>query len=111
MYTYSERPGTLAARKYKDDVPHQVKKDRLTEIIKVQAASSAASNKRDLNKTFEVLIEGDSKKSKEDFRGRTSHFKVIVFPKIDGYKPGDYVQVHVDNMTSGTLLGLSLIHI
>lgn len=105
MYTYSERPGTLAARKYEDDVPHKVKKARLTEIIKVQAASSAASNKKDLNKTFEVLIEGDSKKSKEEFRGRTSHFKVIVFPKIDGVQPGDYVQVHVNNMTSGTLLG------
>jgi tRNA-2-methylthio-N6-dimethylallyladenosine synthase len=105
MYTYSERPGTLAARKYKDDVPHDIKKRRLTEIIKVQAASSAASNKKDLHKTFEVLIEGDSKKSKADFRGRTSHFKVIVFPKIEGYKPGDYAMVHVDNMTSGTLLG------
>ncbi len=105
MYTYSERPGTLAARKHTDDVPHAVKKRRLTEIIKVQAASSAASNKKDLNKTFEVLIEGDSKKSKADFRGRTSHFKVIVFPKIEGYKPGDYAMVHVDNMTSGTLLG------
>ena len=105
MYVYSERPGTLAARKYKDDVPLATKKSRLSEIIKVQAECSAESNKRDLNKTFEVLIEGDSKKSKDDFKGRTSHYKVIVFPKLNGYKPGDYVQVHVNNMTSGTLLG------
>jgi len=105
MYTYSERPGTLAARKYEDDVPHAVKKRRLSEIIKVQAKSSYESNLKDIGKTFEVLIEGDSKKSKDDFKGRNSQFKMIIFPKLPDLKPGDYVNVKVDSLTSGTLLG------
>jgi len=105
MYTYSERPGTLAARKYEDDVPHAIKKRRLSEIIKVQAKSSYKSNLKDIGKTFEVLIEGDSKKSKDDFKGRNSQFKMIIFPKLPDLKPGDYVNVKVDSLTSGTLLG------
>lgn len=105
MYTYSERPGTLAARKYEDDVPHAVKKRRLSEIIEVQAKSSYNSNLKDIGKTFEVLIEGDSKKSKEEFKGRNSQFKMIVFPKLPGISPGDYVNVKVNSLTSGTLIG------
>ena len=105
MYHYSERPGTLAARKYSDDVPHKTKQRRLSEIIKVQAQSSLNSNLKDIGKTFEVLIEGDSKKSKEQFKGRNSQYKVIVFPKQPGLNPGDFVFVKVEQVTSGTLIG------
>ena len=105
MYFYSERPGTLAARKYDDDIPLETKKRRLAEVIKLQAEVSRASNEKDVGKTFEVLIEGDSKKSSEHFKGRNSQFKVIVFPKVEGLEPGDYAQVNVTSFTSGTLLG------
>ncbi len=105
MYFYSERPGTLAARKYDDDIPLETKKRRLAEVIKLQAEVSRASNEKDVGKTFEVLIEGDSKKSAEHFKGRNSQFKVIVFPKVEGLEPGDYAQVNVTSFTSGTLLG------
>jgi len=105
MFFYSERPGTLAARKYVDDVPLEVKKRRLSEVIAVQSRVSEASNARDIGKTFKVLIEGNSKKSDLHFKGRNSQNKVIIFPKVEGYKPGDYIQVKVDKMTSATLLG------
>ena len=104
-YFYSERPGTLAARKYEDDVPLEVKKRRLSEIIEVQADISHKHNIRDLGKTFEVLVEGDSKKSKEHYKGRNSQFKMVIFPKSDNIKPGDYVHVKIDKVTRGTLLG------
>lgn len=104
-YYYSERPGTLAARKYEDDVPLEVKKRRLSEVIDVQSVISHESNKRDIGKTFEVLIDGNSKKNKDQFKGRNSQFKVIVFPKEEGVKLGDYVHVKVDRVTSGTLIG------
>lgn len=105
MFYYSERPGTLAERKYEDDVPLEVKKQRLSEIIQLQQKISQAHNDRDLGKTFKVLIEGDSRKSKEDFRGRNSQNKMIVFPKVADHKPGDYVHVKVTEASSATLLG------
>lgn len=105
MFAYSERPGTLAAKKYEDDIPLEVKKRRLSEVIKVQARMSKESNERDLGKTFKVLIEGDSKKSDLQFKGRNSQNKVIVFTKQNGYKIGDYCLVKIDRLTSATLLG------
>ena len=106
MFSYSERPGTLAARRYEDDVPEDVKKRRLTEIIKLQNGHSAKSYKNDIGKTFEVLIEGDSKKSENDWCGRNSQNKMIVFPKGNyNLNKGDYVHVQVNDATSATLLG------
>ncbi len=105
MYFYTERPGTLAARKFTDDVPLETKKRRLAEVIEIQARMSHESNKRDLGKTFEVLIEGDSKRSSEHFKGRNSQYKAVVFPKVAGLKAGDYCHVEIDKVTSGTLLG------
>lgn len=106
MFIYSERPGTLAARRYADDIPLEVKKRRLEEIVAKQNRLSLESNQRDLGKTFKVLIEGDSKKSSEEWMGRNSQFKVVVFPKENrNLKPGDYVEVKVHSCTQGTLLG------
>jgi tRNA-2-methylthio-N6-dimethylallyladenosine synthase len=106
MFFYSERPGTLAARRYTDDVPEEVKKRRLEEIVRLQNRLSLAKNREDLGKTFEVLIEGDSKKSVDDWRGRNSQNKVVVFPKAGHHvRKGDYVQVEVNNCTGATLIG------
>jgi len=105
MFFYSERPGTLAARKYEDDVPEKEKKRRLSEIIRLQNQVSFEHNKKDIGKTFEVLIEGNSKKSDRDFKGRNTQNKVIVFPKKEGLKPGDYAYVTVKEATSATLIG------
>ena len=105
MYYYSERPGTLAAKKYKDDIPEEVKKRRLTEIVALQRSLALAHNQNDINQTYEVLIEGDSKKSIDDFKGRNGQNKMVIFPKSDLYKPGDYVQVHVTSVTGGSLIG------
>lgn len=105
MFFYSERPGTLAAKKYEDDIPLAVKKRRLTEVVEAQRDASMASNEKDANKIFKVLIEGDSKRSDQDFKGRNTQNKMIIFPKKEGLKKGDYVQVKVTNMTSATLLG------
>jgi len=105
MFFYSERPGTLAARKYEDDIPLKVKKRRLQEIIRLQTQVSYAHNQRDIGKTFKVLIEGDSKRSDKEFKGRNSQNKMIVFPKAEGYQPGDYCQVRVEEVTSATLRG------
>jgi tRNA-2-methylthio-N6-dimethylallyladenosine synthase len=106
MFYYSERPGTLAAKKYPDDIDEATKKRRLTEIIDMQSQVSLAHNKADIGKTFNVLIEGNSKKSSEEWRGRNSQNKVIIFPKEDlGLKLGDYVDVIVNDATSATLLG------
>ncbi|MDF1694855.1 MAG: tRNA (N6-isopentenyl adenosine(37)-C2)-methylthiotransferase MiaB [Saprospiraceae bacterium] len=109
MFFYSERPGTMAARKYEDDIPLEVKKRRLSEVIEVQSKISAESNALDVGKTFKVLIEGNSKKSDLHFKGRNSQNKVIIFPKVDGYKPGDYIQIKVDKVTSATLLGNAVV--
>ena len=106
MFFYSERPGTLAARKYKDDIPTEVKKRRLAEVIALQNELSLQHNQQDIGKTFEVLIEGDSKRSDKDFKGRNSQNKMIVFPKKEGLKKGDYVQVKVLDATSATLKGV-----
>jgi tRNA-2-methylthio-N6-dimethylallyladenosine synthase len=106
MFFYSERPGTLAARRYSDDVPEEVKKKRLDEIVKLQNRLSRESNQQDVGKTFKVLIEGDSKRSKLDWMGRNSQNKVIVFPK-EHYtlNIGNYVMVTVNNCTGATLIG------
>ncbi len=109
MFYYSERPGTLAARKYEDDIPLEVKKKRLQEIIRLQTQISYQHNQQDIGKTFKVLIEGDSKKSKDDFKGRNSQNKMIVFPKVEGYKPGDYIYVKVEDATSATLKGQAVL--
>lgn len=105
MFFYSERPGTLAARKYPDDIPEDVKKRRLNEVIRLQTAISLQHNRNDIGKTFKVLIEGNSRKSAADFCGRNSQNKMVVFPKKEGLKPGDYVHVRVREATSATLLG------
>jgi tRNA-2-methylthio-N6-dimethylallyladenosine synthase len=106
MFVYSERPGTLAERRYEDDVPDEVKKKRLVEIVELQNRLSLESNKKDIGKTFKVLIEGDSKKSDKDWMGRNSQNKVLVFPKENyDLKKGDYVEVKVYDCTQATLLG------
>ncbi|NUQ23055.1 MAG: tRNA (N6-isopentenyl adenosine(37)-C2)-methylthiotransferase MiaB [Saprospiraceae bacterium] len=105
MFFYSERPGTLAARKFPDDISMDVKKRRLNEIIRLQNHVSLKHNKADIGKTFKVLIEGDSKKSDQEFKGRNSQNKMVVFPKAEGYRPGDYVFVKVKEASSATLIG------
>jgi tRNA-2-methylthio-N6-dimethylallyladenosine synthase len=106
MFFYSERPGTLAQKRYKDDIPEEVKKKRLQQIVEMQSRLSLQSNKRDIGKTFQVLIEGDSKRSDKDWMGRSSQNKVIVFPKHNyNLKKGDYVHVKVNDCTQATLLG------
>ena len=105
MFYYSERPGTLAARKYEDDIPLEVKKRRLNEVIRLQNQISFKHNQADIGKTFKVLIEGDSKKSDQDFKGRNSQNKMLVFPKKEGLKVGDYCEVKVLDATSATLKG------
>lgn len=104
MFKYSERPGTLAARKFEDDVPEDVKGRRLQEIITLQAEHSLASNQADIGKVFEVLVEGPSRKSDEEYCGRNSQNKMIVFPRQD-VKAGDYVKVLVERCSQATLMG------
>lgn len=104
MFFYSERPGTLAAKKFEDDIPLDVKKRRLQEIIDKQSELSLKRNKRDVGKVHKVLVEGFSKRSAEELRGRNSENKVVIFPKRDFVK-GDYVDVFVDRCTGGSLLG------
>lgn len=104
MFKYSERPGTLAARKYSDDVREEIKTRRLNEIIELQSRLSLQSKKQDIGKTFKVLAEGYSKKSNVHLTGRTSGNKVVVFPE-QGYKPGNFVEVLIENCTSATLIG------
>jgi len=106
MFKYSERPDTLAQKKYEDDVPEEVKSTRLQEIIDLQQQLSHESNKRDIGKTFEVLVEGQSKKSADFLMGRNSQNKVVVFPK-ENYEKGDYVLVKVNDCTPATLIGES----
>jgi tRNA-2-methylthio-N6-dimethylallyladenosine synthase len=104
MFAYSERPGTLAARKMEDDVPEPVKMRRLQEIVDLQQDISAKRTARFLNQTVEVLIEKESKKSEAHWSGRISENVVTVFPK-ENYKPGDFVLVKVTDCTSATLIG------
>jgi tRNA-2-methylthio-N6-dimethylallyladenosine synthase len=106
MFFYSERPGTLAQRRYQDDIPLDVKKRRLQEIVELQGKLSHQSNLKDIGKTFKVLIENTSKRSEEDWMGRNSQNKVVIFPKgTANLKPGDYALVKVKECTQATLLG------
>lgn len=104
MFKYSERPGTKAARRMKDDVPEEVKSRRLTEMIALQNKLSAKSKKADNGKVFEVLVEGVSKRSEDFLNGRTSQNKVVVFP-AGNVKTGEYVNVIIEKTTSATLVG------
>ena len=104
MFKYSERPDTVAAKKFEDNISEEIKSKRLTEIINLQRQLSHHSNKADIGKVFEVLVEGTSKKSKEQLSGRNSQNKVVVFPK-ENYKVGDYVQVKITDCTTATLVG------
>jgi len=104
MFKYSERPGTKAAIKLKDDVPEEVKSRRLTEIIELQNKLSQTAKTKDINRIYEVLVEGTSKKSENDLFGRTSQNKAVVFPGKN-FKPGDIVKVRINDCTSATLLG------
>ena len=107
MFYYSERPGTLAARHYPDDVPLDVKTRRLNEIIALQSELSLKSNQNDIGKTFKVLVEGPSKKNPDELCGRSGSNKMCVFPGC-GHKAGDYVDVKVLSCTSATLIGESV---
>lgn len=104
MFKYSERPGTYASKHLPDNVAEDVKIKRLEQMIELQNELSAESNKRDIGKTFEVLVEGYSKRSREDLFGRTGQNKVVVFPK-QNYHIGDFVQVKITDASSATLLG------
>ena len=104
MFAYSERPKTLAERKFKDDVPEELKKKRLQEIVDLQQIHSAIRTKEGLGKVHRVLIEGVSKKSKEQYFGRNSQNTTVVFPK-GNYKPGDYANVLATSCTTATLIG------
>ncbi len=104
MFKYSERPGTLAAKKYADDVPEEVKTRRLTAIIEKQQALSLQSNKKNIGTTVEVLVEGSSKRDKTMAMGRAANNKVVIFPD-KGFKPGDYVPVKIADCSSATLKG------
>jgi tRNA-2-methylthio-N6-dimethylallyladenosine synthase len=107
MFFYSERPNTYAARKLVDDIPLEVKKRRLAEIIERQQQHSLQRNQAYVGQVVEVLVEGPSKKSPDDLFGRTTQNTVVVFPKKN-HQPGDFVQVLVDRCTPATLLGESL---
>jgi tRNA-2-methylthio-N6-dimethylallyladenosine synthase len=104
MFKYSERPKTLAERRFTDDVPENVKGKRLDQIIEKQLASSLASNKRQIGTVQKVLIEGKSKRSDEHLCGRTGRNSMVIFPKLDCEK-GQYVMVRIDECTSATLMG------
>ncbi len=108
MYFYSERPGTLAARKYADDIPLETKKRRLQELVALHRIHSLESMKRDVGKTFKVLIEGPSKKNEDEFYGRNDQNKVVVFPKLN-FKKGEYAMVKIHDCTAGTLLGKAIV--
>ena len=104
MFRYSERPGTFAARNLSDDVPEEVKIERLNRMIELQNRLSEQSNRKDIGKTFEVLVEGRSKRSAEDYCGRTSQNKMVVFPKGNAL-PGTIVKVRIKDASSATLIG------
>ncbi|MDX5321902.1 MAG: tRNA (N6-isopentenyl adenosine(37)-C2)-methylthiotransferase MiaB [Bacteroidota bacterium] len=105
MYYYSERPGTLAARRYPDDIPEEVKKRRLQEIIDLQNQISREKNAKLVGQRFTVLIEGDSKKSTTDFKGRNDQNIMCIFPKDGVHRPGDYVTVEIERTTTTSLIG------
>ncbi|MEO7120044.1 MAG: tRNA (N6-isopentenyl adenosine(37)-C2)-methylthiotransferase MiaB [Ginsengibacter sp.] len=105
MFFYSERPGTLAARRFTDDVPEEIKKQRLQEVVALHRIQSLESMQKEVGKTAKVLIEGNSKKSDEHWSGRSDNNKVVVFPKDEILKKGDYADVMIDSCTAGTLIG------
>jgi tRNA-2-methylthio-N6-dimethylallyladenosine synthase len=105
MFKYSERPGTYASKNLEDNVPEEVKVARLNEIIELQNKLSAESNKRCIGKTYEVLVEGVSKRSREQLFGRTEQNRVVVFDK-GGHKIGDFVKVTINDASSATLKGV-----
>ena len=106
LYFYSERPGTLAARRFKDDVPIEIKKRRLQEMVDLYRQHSLLSMQKDVGKTFRVLVEGVSKKNENELFGRTDQNKVVVFPK-ENFKKGDYVCARIESCTAGTLIGVA----
>ena len=105
MFTYSERPGTPAAKKLSDDVPEEIKSKRLAEIVQLQREHAFERMNAQVGKTNKVLIDGFSKKSENDFAGRTDQNLVVVFPVDARFKKGDYVDVYIEKCTSATLLG------
>lgn len=105
LFKYSERPGTYAARHLPDDISEEVKIERLQRMIELQNELSLESNRRDVGKTFEVLVEGFSRRSREQLCGRTQQNKMVVFPRIEGVKAGDFVTVRITEASSATLLG------
>ncbi|WP_353717908.1 tRNA (N6-isopentenyl adenosine(37)-C2)-methylthiotransferase MiaB [Dyadobacter sp. 676] len=107
MFAYSERPGTLAAKKYRDDIPEDVKKRRLAEIIELQGRLSLERNQRLVGTVQKVLIEGTSKRSEDDLCGRNDQNKMVVFPR-ENFKKGQYVDVMITECTAATLLGYAL---
>ena len=107
LYYYSERPGTLAARRFEDDVPLDIKKRRLQELVDLYRAHSLRTMQKEVGKTFKVLAEGFSKKTDADLQGRNDQNKVVIFPK-ENFKKGDYVNVKITSCTAGTLLGESI---
>ncbi len=109
MFVYSERPGTLAAKKYPDDVLQEVKQKRLEQIIAQQNKHSLLRNQADVGKTFQVLVEGPSRRSPDFLQGRNTANKVVVFPK-ENFNKGEYVDVLVENCTSATLTGKAVSH-
>ena len=107
MYSYSERPGTLAGRKMEDDVTEEIKARRLQEIVDLQQKHAWLRSEEFIGQTVEVLVEKVSKKSTEEFSGRNSQSITVVFPK-ENYKIGDFVNVKIESCTSGTLKGIAV---
>jgi tRNA-2-methylthio-N6-dimethylallyladenosine synthase len=107
MYFYSERPGTLAARRFADDIPLEVKKKRLQQMVDLHRIHSLKSMQKDVGKAFKVLIEGASRKNADELFGRNEQNKVIVFPK-ENFSKGQYVNVLVETCTAGTLIGKAI---
>ena len=107
LFKYSERPGTYAANHLPDDVPEAEKIRRLQRMIDLQNQLSEVSNRRDIGKTFEVLVEGFSKRSREQLFGHTAHNKVVIFDK-QNHRIGECINVHIENATSATLFGHSI---
>ncbi|MBR1962370.1 MAG: tRNA (N6-isopentenyl adenosine(37)-C2)-methylthiotransferase MiaB [Alistipes sp.] len=108
MFKYSERPDTFSARHFADDISEEEKTRRLTEVIALQNELSLEGNRRDIGKTFEVLIEGFSKRSNEQLCGRTSQNKMVVFDRVEGLQAGDYVDVVISDCSSATLFGTAV---
>ena len=108
MFAYSERPGTPAAKKYEDDIPEEVKKRRLNEIIALQQKHSLERNQWAVGRVHKVLVEGTSKRSEDFLQGRNDQNKVVVFPKLH-FTKGDYVNVLVKECTAATLIGEAVI--